>query len=266
MTRFVSRAAFGVAGRVLVLGGLLAVSAGDVAAQGVAPATAGRSSVSFTGGLAGGGTLGSGVALGGSFTFGLTDRLGLEGTGTYLRRGAGADAVSMNLGLVVNLVSPSRSAVPYLAIGGGAYRASFDLAARRFFGMMSEQYPAGTQLVPLEGMMGYGVMMGGAYYGPSDWMGHRWNVGTQGPWPGPVVSPGEMPMFYARRLGPMTVPAGGMWGRRTFTDPALVLGGGVRLDLSRHLSVRPDVRAIGVVADGEVYTVGVFSFNVGYRF
>lgn len=252
--------------RIIVLVGLAVCwAATAIAAQNPPPTEPGRSAVSVTGGLAGGGNLGSGVALGGSFTFGLTDRLALEGTGTYLRRGAGAEALSVNLGLLVNLVSSDRAAVPYLAIGGGAYRTSFDLGHQRFFGMMGSQYPAGTLMVPLEGMMGYGVM-GGSYYGDPGWMGHHWNVNTQGPWPGPVVTPGDMPMFYARRLGILTAPAGGMWGTRAFTDPALLVGGGVQLAVSRHLSVRPDVRTIGVIADGDVYTVTVFSFNVGYRF
>ena len=68
------------------------------------------------------------------------------------------------------------------------------------------------------------------------------------------------------RLGPLTVPAGGNWGTRTFTDPALTVGGGVRLDLGSHLSVRPDARALVVIGGGDTYTVGMFSFNIGYRF
>ncbi len=250
---------------ILMFGLAVLWTVGNAAAQ-TAPAVDGRdSSVAVVGGLASGGNLGSGAALGGSFTFGLTDHLAIEGTAAYLDRGAGARGLSLNLGLLVNLLPSDRRAVPYLALGGGAYRASFDLGAGRFFGMMGSQYPAGTQMVPLEGTPGYG-MMGAGYYGPAEWAGHMWNVSTQGPWPGPTFTPGEMPMFYARRLGTVTVPQGGMWGTRAFTDPALTLGGGVRLDLSRHLSVRPDARALVVVADGETSTVALFSFNIGYRF
>ncbi len=119
-------------------------------------------------------------------------------------------------------------------------------------------------MVPLQGMSGYG-MMGGGYYGPSGMMG-SWNPGTQGSWPGPTFTLGQMPMFYANRLGSMTVPQNGMWGMRSFTDPALSLGGGVRLDLTQRLSVRPDARALVVIGNGDSYTIGVFSFNVGYRF
>jgi len=242
----------------------------DSAAQTAPVAAPSRASVSVAGGAAGGGSLGSGLALGGSATIDLTDRLALDGAGTYLRQGPGADGLSLEVALRVALVSPSRPAVPYVAIGAGVYRASFDLGQRRFFGMMNAGYAAGTQLVPLQGTTCYSTMcygvMGGAYAGPAGWMGHRWDVDTQGPWPGPTVTPGEMPMFYARRLGTLTVPQGGMWGTRAFTDPALTLGGGMELNLSRHLSLRPDARGLIVVADGETYTVGVFSFHVGYRF
>lgn len=259
--------------RTLVTIGSLAVAvamaAGQVSAQtSPAPVAGGNTTIGVVGGLSGGN--GSGAALGGSFTFGLNDRLAIEGTGTYLYRGMGAEALNLNLGLLVNLVPSDRKAVPYAAIGGGLYRASFDLGSNRFFGMMGSQYPAGTQMVPIQGMPGYG-MMGGGYYGPSGMMGMMgmmgsWNPSTQGAWPGPTFTPGQMPMFYANRLGPMTVPQNGMWGMRSFTDPAVSLGGGVRLDLSERLSVRPDARALVVIGNGDSYTIGVFSFNVGYRF
>ena len=47
-----------------------------------------------------------------------------------------------------------------------------------------------------------------------------------------------MPMFYANRVGAMVAPPGGRWGERTFTDPALSFGGGVRLDLTESLYLR----------------------------
>ena len=64
----------------------------------------------------------------------------------------------------------------------------------------------------------------------------------------------------------MTIPADGRWGMRSFTDPALSLGGGVRLDVSARLYVRPDARALIVIANGSTHTVGVFSLGIGYRF
>jgi hypothetical protein len=241
----------------------VAMSAGQVSAQtSPAPVAGGKTTIGVVGGLSTG--AGSGAALGGSFTIGLNDHLAIEGTGSYLTRGSGADALSLNLGLLVSLLPPGREAIPYAAIGGGLYHASFDLGNNRFFGMMGSQYPPGTRMVPLQGMGGYG-MMGGGYYGQSGMMG-SWNPSTQGAWPGPTFTSGQMPMFYANRLGPMTVPQNGMWGMRSFTDPAMTFGGGVRLDLSRRLSVRPDARARVVFGGGESYTIGVFSFNVAYRF
>jgi hypothetical protein len=75
-----------------------------------------------------------------------------------------------------------------------------------------------------------------------------------------------MPDFYARRLGPMNVPFGDAWDTRTFTDPAVSLGGGVRFNVIEHLMVRPDIRALVVFANGETNTVGVFGVQLGYRF
>ncbi len=81
-----------------------------------------------------------------------------------------------------------------------------------------------------------------------------WN----GSWEGATYTAPQMPAFYANRMGQMVVPSNGMWGMRGFTDPAVSLGGGVRL--------RPEARALVVLADGNSYTVGTFSFGLGLRF
>jgi hypothetical protein len=75
-----------------------------------------------------------------------------------------------------------------------------------------------------------------------------------------------MPGFYARRLGPMSVPAHGVWETRSFTDPAINVGGGVRFNVNEHLMVRPDIRALVVFADGDTQTLGLFGVQLGYRF
>jgi hypothetical protein len=121
---------------------------------------------------------------------------------------------------------------------------------------MSQQFGPGTQLVPVRGMGGFGMMTGG-YNGPAVW---------EGSWNGATFTTPHMPAFYANRMGVMTVPADGRWGMRSFTDPALVIGGGVRLGLTPHLSLRPDVRAITVFGGGHMNTLGAFSLNLGYRF
>jgi hypothetical protein len=44
------------------------------------------------------------------------------------------------------------------------------------------------------------------------------------------------------------------------------LGGGVRLNLTEHLVLRPDARAVVVFAEGDTHTIGVFTANLAYRF
>jgi hypothetical protein len=50
------------------------------------------------------------------------------------------------------------------------------------------------------------------------------------------------------------------------TDPALSLGGGVRLDLGPRFYARPDARLMVVMGDGRNQTFGLFTMNVGWRF
>ena len=198
---------------------------------------------------------GTGPMLGGSVTYDLTNWFAVEGSGAYLNRGSGADAIAANASLLVSIVESHRKTVPYVAIGGGVYRVSFDLGDRRFFGGMGSQFAPGTQMVPFSGMSGFGMM--GSYSGPAVWTG---------PWTGATFTAQHMPAFYANRLGVMTVPADGNWGMRSFTDPALTIGGGVRLGLTPHLSVRPDFRATTVFGGGHMNAFGAFSLNLGYRF
>jgi hypothetical protein len=194
--------------------------------------------------------------VGGRLVFDVTDRVGVEATGAYLDRGPGSDALSLSGALLVKLVTPDRATVPYLAVGGGLYRAAFDLGHRGLFGGLSDQFPTGTQMIPIAGTHGFGMMQG-PYSGPSTWTG---------PWAGSTYMPNRMPGFYVERLGRMVVPADGRWGMRSFTDPTLNFGGGVRFNVTPHLFVRPDARALVVVASGDTYTVGVFSLGLGYRF
>ena len=86
--------------------------------------TAPRGSAAFIGGLAST-SAATGVMLGGSMLFDLGEHLGLEGEATYLDRGTGADGFSASGSLLLNLLSSRGRIVPYAAIGGGVYRASF---------------------------------------------------------------------------------------------------------------------------------------------
>ena len=197
------------------------------------PPAPGPVAVSFLGGLTSGGSS-TGGTIGGTFTFDVSDRLSIETTGAYLDRGRGADGLYGNAGLLVNLLPAGGKAVPYAAIGGGIYHVNYDLDNPRIMDLMPR--------------FGSGA------------------VGSVGSLPG-FQGFGQMPAMYAERLRSMIwPPPRDGWGRRSFTDPAMTIGGGVRLDLTPHLSLRPDARAVVVFGGRRSSTLGMFSLNVGYRF
>jgi hypothetical protein len=214
-----------------------------------------RSAVSFVGG-AGSTTETTGVALGGSWLFDLNDRASLEALGTYLDRGAGTDALHVSGSLLVNLLAARERIVPYAAVGGGLYRVSFDLGDPALLGPVGAQFGPGTVVCPAPGT---GI-------GPGPGAGFGAGTGTCPATMGGYWGVGQMPGFYARRLGPMSVPGAGGWDDRSFVDPALSLGGGVRFNVSEHVMVRPDIRALVIFADGDTDTIGVFGVQLGYRF
>ena len=192
----------------------LVVSAGPASAQVAPPPSSLTSPVSIavSAGLSAA-SRGNGAAAGLQLTFDLTDRLVLEAEGAHLGRGAGAGGMSGTISLLVNLLPGGGKTVPYLAVGGGLYGASFDLDDERYFGRTSGAYPEGTRMMSIAGM-----------------------------------------------------PGNGRWGMQSFSDPAISLGGGVRLELSPRFFVRPDARALVVIANGTSYTVGVMTIGFGYRF
>lgn len=69
--------------------------------------------------------------------------------------------------------------------------------------------------------------------------------------------------FYRRRANAST---GLTTTRRTFTDPVFRVAAGVDLFVGRRLSVRPEVSALLVVADGHRETTGLIGVRLGYRF
>lgn len=216
---------------------------------------ASRTAVSFVG-AAGSTSSTTGVALGGSWLFDVNDRASLEAQGTYLDRGAGADAVTINGSLLVNLVSGRERIVPYAAVGGGLYRMSLDLANPAFLGPNQNQFGPGTIVCPAAGT-GFGLGPGPGF-GPG--------TGTCPATAAGYWGVGQMAGFYARRLGPMAIPAGGTWGTRSFTDPAVSFGGGLRFNVNERLMIRPDARAMVVFAAGDTHALGVFGIQLGYRF
>lgn len=214
-----------------------------------------RAAVSAMAGVAAGSS-DTGAALGGSVLFDLTEYFALEGEGAYLGRGDGADAFTVGGRLLVNLRPATARAVPYVAAGGGLYHASFDLANPRFLGPAGTQFAAATTICPAPGS-GFGRGPG-AGFGPG--------TGTCPATAAGYWGVGALPVFYARRLGPLAFPAGAAWETVDFTDPALSIGGGLRFHLTERVMVRPDARALVIFGDGETHTLGVFGVSVGYRF
>jgi hypothetical protein len=198
----------------------------------------------------GSGSSDTGVAVGGALLFDVHERLSVEGQGIYLGRGKGADAFTAGGAVLINLLPASESIVPYAATGGGVYHVSFDLANPRFLGAVGGQFGAGTTVCPAPGRgLGFGPGFGAGTGGCSATGVGYWGVGT-------------LPNFYARRLGPLVVPPSGGWETRTFTDPVVAIGGGVRFNVSERVMIRPDARALVVVGDGHTHTLGVFVVRV----
>ncbi len=173
----------------------------------------------------------TGPAVGGAVTIGLFDRVAVEGTGEYLGRGTGARAFALTGGVLIDLMEGG-STVPYFAVGAGWYHSSLDLGTARFFGNVN--LPAGS------------LVCGGGF-----------GSGTCGY--------GQVPQYYRAQLGNLFVPQNRAWSTVTFNDPAVHLGGGVRIDLTRRVYLRPDARAIIVFGHGAHHTVGVVTLGVGFR-
>jgi hypothetical protein len=211
--------------------------------------------VSFGGGVASTSSI-TGAVLGGSVLFDVNEWVALEGEGSYLDRGAGADALSASGSLLINMLPSRGRVVPYAAVGGGVYRASFDMGDPRMLGTVGSQFQSGAVVCPAPGTgMGFGP---GAGFG----MGTGECPATAAGYMGV----GRMPAFYGNRLGPLVVPDTGIWETRSFVDPAATIGGGVRFHVSDRIMIRPDLRARLIFGDGDTHVMAVFAFNVGYRF
>lgn len=237
---------------------LFVVTASGVAgAQPASPSPSGsqRTSVGLLAGFTGG-SGDTGGSIGGLAAFDLTDGVAVEGRGIYMQRGRGTMGFELT-GTMLLTVARGNKAAPYVAVGEGLYRARFDLGDDRFLGRMGSQFAAGSRFVPIHGMSGFGMMSSGMTFNGNVWTG---------PWTGPTFSGSQMPMFYTNRLGQMMVPADGRWGTLAFTDPALTLGGGLRLDVTDQLFVRPDVRALVVFDHGNRMVLTTATVGVGYRF
>jgi hypothetical protein len=72
----------------------------------------------------------------------------------------------------------------------------------------------------------------------------------------------SMPDFYRRRMSEEHAPVSG----RSFTDPAIVAGGGVQFAVSRHVILRPYIDATIVPAQSRYHVVTTFAVSLAYRF
>jgi hypothetical protein len=70
-----------------------------------------------------------------------------------------------------------------------------------------------------------------------------------------------MPGFYGRRT---TSAQAGTLAR--FTDPTVIVGGGVNTFVSRHWALRPEVQETAVLRDARSYWMTTFAFHVAYHF
>jgi hypothetical protein len=72
-----------------------------------------------------------------------------------------------------------------------------------------------------------------------------------------------VPDFYRRRLddGPS-----GLRRMQSFTDPALVLGGGASIFATRHFAIRPEIEAIVARRQAQSFVVAAASVRLVYHF
>jgi hypothetical protein len=72
-----------------------------------------------------------------------------------------------------------------------------------------------------------------------------------------------VPPFYRRRMRASEATSETTGG--TFTDTSWIVGFGLDIPLSRHVSIRPDARVMWVVADGETHPMAFIGVHLGYR-
>ena len=78
-----------------------------------------------------------------------------------------------------------------------------------------------------------------------------------------VVDTGGIGVVDSDRLEASTSEPG---ARRTFTDPALIAGGGVDIFLSRRVSVRPQGEAMFVLHSGDTRVMPAFTLHLAFHF
>jgi hypothetical protein len=197
------------------------------------------------------------AALGVGLSRDLTERVAVEGELVFFTRGRWSSALTAT-GAVRVVVGPygwSDTAVPFVVGGVGIQRATIRLADPRLLGAIGETpWQPGDVFCPDRGT--------GAGPGPGSGFGDGpCAAAPTGHW-----GVGELPDFYARRLGPLVVPADRTWPDRSFVDPAVTIGAGVHFHVGLHLVLQPEVRTWTVIASGRTRTSAILGMVAGYSF
>jgi len=193
-------------------------------------------------------------SVGASFAYEATRHVAFAADADYFRISDWANTFSLTGSVMVAPGHDGWSAdvVPYVLGGVGYHRLSADLGSPRLLGPIGPQVAVGSQYCA-GGGMGMGPGMGSPIGGTCGAGQQTWGVG-------------DLPEFYARRLGTLVVPADRRWPTRVFNDPAITAGGGVRIALTPAFVVAPEARVWIVMANGHAHTSGLFGATVGYRF
>lgn len=177
----------------------------------------------------------TGALVGGRLARDLSRFLAVEAGVMHLDRGPGVSGFRAEASVMLGVLPSDRRVAPYLTLGGGLYRAAFDLSHARF----DPRGPAGGASAQPGATPGTGLLI---------WVDSL------------------LPDFYAQRLAETVTAPAPLSGTRVFTDPALSFGGGIRLHLGSRGFFRPEARALRVTHDGATQTLGLFTFELGYRF
>ncbi|MEZ5320223.1 MAG: hypothetical protein R2752_22665 [Vicinamibacterales bacterium] len=203
---------------------------------------------------------GTSAAVGGLVMLELSDRVAIEGEATYVTQARWSSTVTLGASALVAVSGHwSDAVVPFVGGGLAYHRATVTLADPRLLGAIPAGVQAGDRFCAGPGGGGPLGM------GPGSGMGVGGNACVAGAGLG-LWGAGDLPDFYARRLGVLVVPGDRRWPDRTFGDPAITASFGVRFNTDGRFFVQPEARLWIVLADGRSRTSGLFGATAGYRF
>jgi len=170
----------------------------------------------------------TGGSVGGTISFDVSNRITAEARGVYGDRGQERNGVEVSGTMLFTLARSSRTSA-YAGVGGGMYHTRFDVG------------------------------------NPGGGFGGDHGVFSQGFLNGLALTRRQVPRFYADRLNQIAFPTepGEI---RSFTDPALTFGAGLKIDLTSRIFVAPDVRGLIVFSRGDHMTLVTMGASAGVRF